>query len=66
MSEYADNSTKLCLYTHYAEESDGTRIVLGYAYGEPWVSQALLMGDISFDTPEEAKEWWEKSYGNVL
>lgn len=63
MNATNDRSMKLCLYTNYAEEEDGTLITLGYAYGEPWVAQALLMGDISFDTPEEAKEWWEKNYG---
>lgn len=63
MTEYGDNSTELRLYTNYVEEKDGTIRPIGYAYGAPWVAQALLMGDMSFDTPEEAKEWWEKEYG---
>lgn len=52
-----------CLYANYIVGKDGDLIPIGYAYGKPWVSQALLMGDISFDTPEEAKEWWERNYG---
>lgn len=63
MTEYGDNSTELMLYTNYVREKDGTIRPIGYAYGEPWVAQALFMGDMSFDTPEEAKEWWEKTYG---
>lgn len=51
------------LYTNYIIGKDGNPFPIGYAYGAPWVSQALLMGDISFDTPEKAKEWWEKHYG---
>ena len=60
---YGDDSTELMLYTNYAREEDGTLCPIGYAYGAPWVQQALLMDDIRFDTPEEAKEWWEKYYG---
>ena len=63
MTTYGDNSTELMLYTNYVLEKDGTIRPIGYAYGAPWVAQALLMGDISFDTPEAAKEWWEKNYG---
>lgn len=66
MTTYGDDSMELCLYTNYAEEQDGTLIVLGYAYGKPWVEQALIMGDMSFDTPEEAKEWWEHHYGKGI
>lgn len=51
------------LYTSYITMRDGTTFIDGYAYGEPWVSQALLMDDIKFQTPEEAKEWWEENYG---
>jgi hypothetical protein len=51
------------LYVNYRETEDGTIVPIGYAYGEPWVAQALMMDDIRFDTPEEAKEWWEKNYG---
>lgn len=63
MTTYSDNSTEMGLYTNYVQEKDGTIRPIGYAYGAPWVAQALLMDDISFDTPEEAKEWWEKNYG---
>lgn len=31
-----------------------------YAYGEPWVAQALFMDDWEYDTPEEAKAAWER------
>ena len=36
--------------------SYGTR----YAYGDKWVAMALYMDDIHCETPEEAKEWWER------
>lgn len=51
------------LYTMMRENPDGTQTIVGYAYGDEWVSQALLMDDIRFDTPEEAKKWWEDNYG---
>ena len=51
------------LYTMYRKADDGENIVDGYAYGPPWVSQALLMDDIKFRTPEEARAWWEKEKG---
>lgn len=41
------------LYTSYV---DGAPVA--YAYGEPWVAQALLMDDIGYPTPEEAKLAW--------
>lgn len=63
MTEYSDNSTELMLYTNYVQEKDGTIRPVGYAYGKPWVAQALAMGDLSFDSPEAAKMWWEKNYG---
>lgn len=47
------------MWVKYRE--DGTPVA--YAYGEPWVAQALYMDDIQFDTPEEAKAWWDKEYG---
>ena len=53
----------LKLYTFIMVARDGTQTVKGYAYGEPWVAQALAMGDIRFDTEEEARAWWEKTYG---
>lgn len=63
MTEYGDANNELMLYTNYVIEEDRTIRPIGYAYGKPWVEQALLMGDMSFDTPEEAKAWWEKNYG---
>lgn len=63
MTAEAPNSTEMCLYTNCAHGEDGAIRPIGYAYGAPWVAQALLMDDIRFDTPEEAKDWWEKNYG---
>lgn len=60
---YNDDSTELMLYTNYAREEDGTLRPIGYAYGAPWVAQALYMDDLKFDTPDEAKEWWNRNYG---
>lgn len=40
------------LYTSYIKDESGNLIVTGYAYGKEWVSQALLMDDLS----EEVKE----------
>jgi len=45
------------LYTSTVLREDGTEEIVGYAYGEEWVAQALLIDDIKFKTPEEAKEW---------
>ena len=50
------------LYEAHARFPDGTERVR-YAYGAPWVAMALYMDDIAFDTPEEAKEWWDRRYG---
>ena len=63
MTEYGDANNELTLYTIYVVEKDRTIRPIGYAYGAPWVGQALIMGDMSFDTPEAAKEYWEKHYG---
>lgn len=63
MTAYGDNSTELMLYINYVREKDGTIRPIGYAYGMPWVAQALAMGDMSFDTPEEAEAWWNANYG---
>ena len=46
------------LYTMYHGDTP-----VAYAYGDPWVSMALFMDDLKFKTPEEAKAWWEKNYG---
>lgn len=51
------------LYYKLRQEKDGEVVVEGYAYGEEWVSMALYMDDLRFDTPEEAVDWWEKNYG---
>ena len=51
------------LYVSYYLDEDGNTAIKGYAYGAPWVAQALLMDDIIFDTPEEAEQWWNKHYG---
>ena len=47
------------MYESHTKMPDGTERVQ-YAYGAPWIMQALLMDDIKFDTPEEAVAWWEK------
>ena len=52
------------LYISKRLKDDGTEEVIGYAYGLPWVAMALYMGDIIFDTPEKAKEWWDHRYGS--
>lgn len=48
------------LYYKAREEADGKIVIEGYAYGPEWVAMALQMDDLIFDTPEEAKAWWEK------
>lgn len=50
------------LYEAHRYDENGNVIITGYAYGEPWVAQALLMDDIKFDTPEEAEKWWNENY----
>ena len=51
------------LYIKKRIHSDGTIVVEAYAYGDPWVQQALLMDDMKFKTPEEAQAWWIENYG---
>lgn len=51
------------LYKEVRVGEDGVVTVVGYAYGEPWVEQALYMGDLRFDTEEEARDWWNKIHG---
>ena len=62
---YADSRLldNVRLYESHTILQDGTERIQ-YAYGEPWVAQALLMDDIKFDSPEEAKAWWERRYGS--
>ena len=38
---------------------DGDKLV-GYAYGDEWVSQALFMDDWCYKTQEEAVKAWER------
>lgn len=42
----------------YVKYQDDTPV--GYAYGEPWVAQALFMDDWQYPTEEEAIAAWEK------
>lgn len=35
-----------------------------YAYGDPWVAQALFMDDVGYSTPEEAIEAWNRRIDN--
>lgn len=49
------------LYYKAREKENGEIIIEGYAYGADWVAMAMYMDDLLFDTPEEAKEWWEKN-----
>ena len=51
------------LWESCIQREDGTKEVIGYAYGPSWVAQALYMDDLKFKTPEEAKEWWSKYHG---
>ena len=44
----------------YVRSGDGE---VWYAYGMPWVEQALAMDDIRFKTADEARAWWEANYG---
>lgn len=57
-----DNDEKVQLYYKLRQEKNGEVVVEGYAYGEEWVAMAMYMDDMLFDTPEAAKEWWEKNY----
>jgi hypothetical protein len=58
-----ENENEVWLYTAKTVDNYGNEVITGYAYGAPWVAQALFMDDIKFDTPEEARAWWEKNYG---
>ena len=65
MAEYIEKAQKkkrikchVCANKMYIRIKDD--IPVAYAYGEPWVAQALFMGDIGYDTPEEAKAAWER------
>lgn len=62
---YADSRLldNVQLYEAHTKLPDGTERIK-YAYGAPWVMQALLMDDLHFDSPEAAREWWERRYGS--
>lgn len=51
------------MYESHTVLPDGTERIR-YAYGAPWVAQALLMDDIAFETPEEARAWWKRVYSS--
>ena len=51
---------ELKLYESVIQHPDGTSETIAYAYGPPWVEQALLMDDIRFKTKEEAIAWWKR------
>lgn len=57
VNEDEPDESNATLYVKY--DSDGCPIA--YAYGEPWVAQALYMDDIRHKTPKEAKEAWRRS-----
>lgn len=42
----------------YIMYSDG--VPVRYAFGEPWIEQALLMDDIGYGTEEEAIAAWSR------
>lgn len=42
----------------YVKYQDGRPV--GYAYGDPWVAQALFMDDWQYPTEEEAIAAWKK------
>lgn len=48
----------------YIEYRDNKPVA--YAYGEKWVAMALYMGDMRYDTPEKAKEAWDKIKGREI
>jgi hypothetical protein len=35
---------------------------VAYAYGDPWVAQALFMDDLGYASPEEAQAAWLSGY----
>lgn len=39
---------------------------VAYAYGDPWVAQALSMDDIGYPTPEDAKTAWIAKHPDKL
>ena len=61
MDEYTEEEQ---LYYRVRQDEDGKAVIEGYAYGPDWVAMAMYMDDLLFDTPEEAKAWWEKEKKN--
>ena len=61
---WADNrlQDEVQLYETHTIMPDGTERVQ-FAFGAPWVATALFLGDIAFDSPQEAIDWWERRYG---
>ena len=41
-------------------------VPVAYAYGDPWVAQALFMDDIGYKTPEEAIEAWNRRSQTII
>ena len=48
------------LYVMGRIDENGNQRIIGYAYGESWVAQALYMNDWKYNTEAEAREAWEK------
>lgn len=48
------------LYVLYEKDENGASMPIGYAYGDEWVAQALMMDDWRYNTPEDAKAAWER------
>ena len=57
-ADYGDKD--LQMYEMVVKDSDDIVYRHYYAYGEPWVEQALFMDDMKYNTPEEAIAAWER------
>lgn len=53
------------MYVMGTLDDNGNVIQKRYAYGDPWVQQALIMDDIGFETGLEAMAWWQEHYGQM-